>query len=697
MNRTSVDFTLGDHKVTLESGRIARQATGAVMAYLDDTAVLCTVVANKEPAPGQDFFPLTVNYQERSYAAGRIPGSFFRREGRPTEKETLTSRLIDRPIRPLFPSGFLNEVQVVATVMSVDREIDPDIISLIGSSAALAVSGVPFAGPIGANRVGFADNLYLLNPSIATLEESRLDMVVAGTAEAVLMVESEASELSEDQMLGAVLFGHQEMQVQIEAINDLARRVGISRWDYTPPAKNEVLAARVREALQADLGEAFRITNKTERNDRIRELRTNLLSRFESEAAGFDASEVGDEVRSLEKAIVRNRILAGEPRIDGRARDRVRELEIDVGLLTRVHGSSMFQRGETQAIASATLGMSRDAALVETLASIDRDTFMLHYNFPPYSVGEAGMMGSPKRREIGHGRLARRSLERLLPTQEEFPYTIRVVSEITESNGSSSMASVCAASLALMDAGVPLRAPVAGVAMGLVKDDENFAVLTDILGDEDHLGDMDFKVAGTSKGVTALQMDIKIDGITEEIMEVALAQARSARQYILRSMNQVLAKPRAELSEFAPTISTLNVPAEKVRDVIGKGGATIRMIQEESGAELEIDDDGLIKIYAESPESAKIAKQKVEEITEEPEIGKVYNGEVKSILDFGAFVNILPGRDGLVHISKIASHRVEKVSDFLSEGEFVDVVVLDVDNRGRISLSMKDVAEQSVN
>ena len=697
MNRTSVDFTLGDHKVTLESGRIARQATGAVMAYLDDTAVLCTVVANKEPAPGQDFFPLTVNYQERSYAAGRIPGSFFRREGRPTEKETLTSRLIDRPIRPLFPSGFLNEVQVVATVMSVDREIDPDIISLIGSSAALAVSGVPFAGPIGANRVGFADNLYLLNPSIATLEKSRLDMVVAGTAEAVLMVESEASELSEDQMLGAVLFGHQEMQVQIEAINDLARRVGISRWDYTPPAKNEALAARVRDALQADLGEAFRITNKSERNDRIRELKTNLLSRFESEAAGFDASEVGDEVNSLEKAIVRNRILAGEPRIDGRARDRVRELEIDVGLLKRVHGSSMFQRGETQAIASATLGMSKDAALVETLASIDRDTFMLHYNFPPYSVGEAGMMGSPKRREIGHGRLARRSLERLLPTQEEFPYTIRVVSEITESNGSSSMASVCAASLALMDAGVPIRAPVAGVAMGLVKDGENFAVLTDILGDEDHLGDMDFKVAGTSKGVTALQMDIKIEGITEEIMEVALAQARSARQHILRSMNQVLAKPRAELSEFAPTISTLNVPPEKVRDVIGKGGATIRMIQEESGAELEIDDDGLIKIYAESPESAKIAKQKVEEITEEPEIGKVYNGEVKSILDFGAFVNILPGRDGLVHISKIASHRVEKVSDFLSEGEFVDVVVLDVDNRGRISLSMKDVAEQPVN
>ena len=697
MNRASVDFTLGDHKVTLESGRIARQATGAVMAHLDDTAVLCTVVANKEAAAGQSFFPLTVNYQERSYAAGRIPGSFFRREGRPTEKETLTCRLIDRPIRPLFPSGFLNEVQVVATVMSVDRAIDPDIISLIGSSAALAVSGVPFAGPIGANRVGFTNNLYQLNPTLAELETSRLDMVVAGTADAVLMVESEASELTEDQMLGAVLFGHQEMQVQIEAINELVERVGKAKWDYTPPAKNEALSARVKEIVETDLGEAFQITNKAERNERVRELRSDLLSRLESDEQSFDTEDVVSEFSSLEKAIVRKRILAGEPRIDGRTQDRVRDLDIEVGLLKRAHGSALFQRGETQAIATATLGMSKDAALVETLASTGRDAFMLHYNFPPYSVGEAGMMGSPKRREIGHGRLARRSLERLLPKLEEFPYTIRVVSEITESNGSSSMASVCGASLALMDAGVPLQAPVAGVAMGLVKEADSFAVLTDILGDEDHLGDMDFKVAGTAKGVTALQMDIKIDGITEEIMEEALAQARTARHFILRSMNKILARPRQELSEFAPAIFTLKVSPDKVRDVIGKGGTTIRMIQDESGAELEIEDDGTIKIYAETPESARIARQKVEEITEEPEIGKVYNGEVKSILDFGAFVNILPGRDGLVHISKIASHRVEKVSDFLNEGEFVDVVVLDVDNRGRISLSIKDVAEQSVN
>ena len=697
MNRASVDFALGDHKVTLETGRVARQATGAVMAHMDDTAVLCTVVANREASPGQSFFPLTVDYQERSYAAGRIPGSFFRREGRPTEKETLTCRLIDRPIRPLFPKGFLNEVQVIPTVMSADREIDPDIISMIGSSAALAVSGIPFAGPIGANRVGFADNLYLLNPLLETLQSSQLDMVVAGTEDAVLMVESEASELTEDQMLGAVLFAHQEMQVQIEAINDLASRAGNPAWNYAGPAKDEELAARVRDAAEQKFGEVLKVTSKSERREQVHALRTEVVSTLNEESESVKNDDIESELDSLEKEIVRERVLSGEPRIDGRGLEDVRDLDVEVGLLRRAHGSALFQRGETQAIASATLGMSKDAALVETLASTDRDTFLLHYNFPPYSVGEAGRMGGPKRREIGHGRLARRAIERLLPSQEDFPYTIRVVSEITESNGSSSMASVCGASLALMDAGVPVSAPVAGVAMGLVKDGDRFAVLTDILGDEDHLGDMDFKVAGTEKGITALQMDIKIKGITEEIMEVALTQARAARQHILEAMNAVLDRPRAEMSEFAPTISTIKVHPDKVRDVIGKGGTTIRGIQEESGATLEIEDDGTVKIYAETADAARKATEMVEELTAEPEIGKVYTGEVKNIVDFGAFVNILPGRDGLVHISKIANKRVEKVSDYLSEGEVVDVIVLDVDNRGRVSLSMKDVADQPVN
>ncbi len=659
---------------------------------MDDTSVLCTVTASTEAMPDQSFFPLTVDYQERMYAAGRIPGGFFRREGRPSEKETLTCRLIDRPIRPLFPKEFRNEVHVIATVMSVDRDVDPDIVSMIGTSAALAISGVPFAGPIGANRVGFQNNTYLLNPRLSTLEDSDLNMVVAGTESAVLMVESEAKELSEDQMLGAVLFAHQKMQVQIQAITQLAEVAGNEQWNYSPPETNSELQAKVEQSVGQELGDAYLETSKLDRLGKVRQLREKVVEDLSpNDEPIANEAEVLEYFSSLEKNIVRERILNGEARIDGRRKDEVRDLDIEVGLLPRTHGSALFQRGETQAIVAATLGVSRDAAMIDALSGNTRDYFLLHYNFPPYSVGEAGRLRGPARREIGHGRLARRAVEAVLPNQDDFPYTIRVVSEITESNGSSSMASVCGTSLALMDGGVPIKSAVAGVAMGLVKEDDRFAVLTDILGDEDHLGDMDFKVAGSAKGVTALQMDIKIEGITEEIMDVALAQAKEARMHILQAMQKVIDQPRSEISQFAPAIETVKVHPTKVRDVIGKGGATIRSIQEESGAEIEIDDDGVVKIYAESAESATIAKQMIASLTEEPEVGKVYRGEVKTIKDFGAFVNILPGKDGLVHISKIAQGRVERVSDYLKEGQEVDVVVLEIQQGGRVSLSMKDV------
>jgi len=689
VNIVKREFQYGDHTVVLETGGIARQATGAVMASMGRTIVLCTVVGNKSVRPGQPFFPLTVNYQEKTYAAGKIPGGFFRREGRPTEKETLTSRLIDRPIRPLFPKGFMNEVQVICTVMSVERNMDADVIAMIGASAALAISGIPFDGPIGCARVGFKDGAYLLNPSYETLETSALNMVVAGTKDAVLMVESEAKELTEDQMLGGVLFCHQEMQVAIDAINDLAKEVGKPRWEWQEAAVNEALLSDVRGKVEADLGAAYRVTDKMERQTKVGEARDGLMAAMEG--TDNDLDEVGGLFSKVEKELVRKRVLDGEPRIDGRDLRTVRGIKVEVGTLPSAHGSAVFTRGETQAIVVATLGTLRDSALVEGLEGTVKDQFMLHYNFPPYSVGEAGFMGGPKRREIGHGRLARRGVAALLPDGEEFPYTLRVVSEITESNGSSSMASVCGTSLALMDAGVPMGAPVAGVAMGLVKEGNRYAVLTDILGDEDHLGDMDFKVAGTQKGVTALQMDIKIQGITDEIMEAALEQANEARLHILGEMNKVLGESRAEINENAPSMTILKVHPDKIRDIIGKGGATIRSIVEETGAEIDIDDDGSVRIYASTPESKRAAVNRVEEITAEAEVGRIYNGRVERIVDFGAFINIIPGKDGLLHISQIAEERVENVTDYLEEGQMVDVVVLDVDARGRIKLSMKEV------
>ncbi|MBJ51605.1 MAG: polyribonucleotide nucleotidyltransferase [Gammaproteobacteria bacterium] len=689
MNKMIKEFEYGGHKVSLEAGNVAKQASGAVVATMGDTVVLCTVVAMPTANPGQDFFPLTVNYQERTYAAGKIPGSFFRREGRPSEKETLTCRLIDRPIRPLFPKGFMNEVQVIPTVMSVDKDMDPDIISLIGTSAALAISGVPFAGPIGAARVGFNQGQYMLNPGYEALENSSLNMVVAGTESAVLMVESEADELSEDQMLGAVLFGHQEMQVAIKAISELASEVGNVGWEFVPPAENEDLLESVRETLGEGLGEAYRVTDKKARLQRVHELRDQAIAKLEGES---DPNDVATAFGTLEKKIVRERVLNGEPRIDGRDLKTVRPISLEVGMLPKTHGSALFQRGETQAIVVTTLGPLRDAALIDALQGNFKDHFMLHYNFPPYCVGEAGFMGGPKRREIGHGRLARRAIAAVLPRHDDFPYTLRVVSEITESNGSSSMASVCGTSLALMDAGVPISKAVAGVAMGLVKDGNRYAVLTDILGDEDHLGDMDFKVAGTMQGVTALQMDIKIQGVTENIMEDALDQAHDARIHILGEMNKVISESRADVSENAPSMVVLKVHPDKIRDVIGKGGATIRSITEETGADIDIEDDGSVRIYADSADSKNAAVAMIEEITAEAEIGKIYNGRVERIVDFGAFINILPGKDGLLHISQIAEERVEKVSDYLEEGQNVDVVVLDVDQRGRIKLSMRDVS-----
>jgi len=681
-------FNYGDQEIVIETGKVARQATSAVMVSSQDTTVLVSVVGNKEASPGQDFFPLTVNYEEKMYAAGKIPGGFPRREGRPSEKETLTCRLIDRPIRPLFPKGFLNEVQVTCQVISAHKDVDPDILAMIGTSAALTLSGIPFAGPVGGARVGFTKDGYLLNPGYEALESSDLDMVVAGTESAVLMVESEARELTEDQMLGAVLFAHQEMQAVIKAINELKVEAGKPEWDWRPEPKNETLASALSDQMSASLTEAYQVSDKMARQGRVSELRDQAISALTSDDVDQDA--VLGAFGSLEKNIVRRRIIDGQPRIDGRDNKTVRQIDVEVGLLNMAHGSALFTRGETQALVTATLGSQRDAQIVDALKGSYRDGFMLHYNFPHYSVGETGFSGGPKRREIGHGRLARRGISAVLPPAEDWPYTTRVVSEITESNGSSSMASVCGASLALMDAGVPLKSAVAGVAMGLVKEDDGFAVLTDILGDEDHLGDMDFKVAGTDTGVTALQMDIKIQGITEEIMEQALAQAREARLHILGEMNKVIGRSRENVSDNAPQVVTMKVDQDKIRDVIGKGGATIRSITEETGASVDIEDDGTITIYGEGAESRDAAIERIKEITAEAEVGKIYKGTVARIADFGAFVTILPGKDGLVHISQIAQERVEKVTDYLSEGQEVEVICLDVD-RGRIKLSIKEL------
>ena len=694
MNVVKKTFQYGDHEITLETGRIARQASGAVMVTMGNTSVLCTVVAARDMRAGQDFFPLSVHYIEKTYSVGKIPGGFFKREARPSEKETLTSRLIDRPIRPLFPDGFMNEVQVVCTVMSADKETDPDIPAMIGTSAALAISGCPFNGPIGGARVGFNEARgYLLNPSYSALKESQLDMVVAGTSEAVLMVESEAKELTEDQMLGAVLFAHQEMQTVIKAIDELVEEAGKPRWEWQTPAVDEALKAAVETEAKAALGEAYRITEKAARYERVGEIRDAAITAIAVEG-GPSADEVKDQFKALEKNIVRQRIISGEPRIDGRDGRTVRPIVCEVDVLEKAHGSALFTRGETQAIGAVTLGSSRDAQIIDALEGERRDPFMLHYNFPPYSVGEAGRIGFTSRREIGHGRLARRGLAATLPTEDEFPYTVRVVSEITESNGSSSMASVCVGSLALMAAGVPVKAPVAGIAMGLVKEGNQFAVLTDILGDEDHLGDMDFKVAGTAGGITALQMDIKIEGINEQIMEIALEQAMQARLHILGQMNAVLDGPRDIVSENAPSMVQLKVDSDKIRDIIGKGGATIRSITEESGATVDIEDDGTVKVFGVTKESRDHAVNAIMAITAEAEVGEIYEGTVARIVDFGAFVTILPGKDGLVHISQIAEERVENVTDYLSEGETVRVKVLDVDQRGRIKLSIKEVAAE---
>ncbi|HHJ1248371.1 TPA: polyribonucleotide nucleotidyltransferase [Proteus mirabilis] len=690
LNPTVRKFQYGQHTITLETGMMARQATAAVMVDMDGTAVFVTVVAKKKVKEGQDFFPLTVNYQERSYAAGRIPGSFFRREGRPGEGETLIARLIDRPLRPLFPEGFLNEIQVVATVVSVNPQVNPDIVAMIGASAALSLSGVPFNGPIGGARVGFIDGQYVLNPTVDELKISKLDLVVAGTAGAVLMVESEADLLSEEQMLGAVVFGHEQQQVVIENINALVAEVGKEKWDWAPEPINQSLHDRIAQLAQTRIGDAYRITEKQERYEQIDAIRDEVISTLLAEDESLDEGEIIEIFSGLEKKIVRARVLAGEPRIDGREKDMVRALDIRTGLLPRTHGSALFTRGETQALVTATLGTARDAQTIDDIMGEHTDTFLLHYNFPPYSVGETGMMGSPKRREIGHGRLAKRGVLAVMPTIEEFPYTVRVVSEITESNGSSSMASVCGASLALMDAGVPIKESVAGIAMGLVKEGENFVVLSDILGDEDHLGDMDFKVAGSRNGVSALQMDIKIEGITREIMQVALNQAKSARLHILGVMESAISQPRAEISEFAPRIHTIKINADKIKDVIGKGGSVIRALTEETGTTIEIEDDGTVKIAATSGEQAKQAIARIEEITAEVEVGRIYNGKVTRIVDFGAFVAIGGGKEGLVHISQIADKRVEKVSDYLTMGQEVPVKVLEIDRQGRIRLSMKE-------
>ena len=694
MNPIIKKFNFGKDTVSLETGRIARQATGSVLCSINETSVLCTVVGEKSAKEGMDFFPLGVHYIEKSYSAGKIPGGYFKREGRPSEKETLTSRLIDRPIRPLFPDGFKNEVQVICNVISSEKDTDPDIAAMIGTSAALSISGIPFNGPVGAARVGYnLEDGYILNPGYEKLKSSDLDMVVAGTKDAVLMVESEAKELSEDIMLGGVLFAHQEMQTVIDVIQELADEVGKPRWDWIVPEKNSDLDLRLREIASEALTEAYQVIVKSERSEKISQTRQSVCDSLVEE--GFSEEEIKTQFKKLEKEIVRSRILNGSPRIDGRDSSRVRDITVSVGVLPKVHGSAIFTRGETQALVTSTLASTRDAQIIDALEGKKEDSFMLHYNFPPFSVGECGRVGATSRREIGHGRLARRGVAAVLPTVEDFPYTIRVVSEITESNGSSSMASVCGASLALMDAGVPLKAPVAGIAMGLVKEGEKFAVLTDILGDEDHLGDMDFKVAGTSDGVTALQMDIKIEGITEEIMEIALEQALKARLSILSDMNKVLASGRDEISESAPRLEKMQIDSDKIRDVIGKGGATIRALCDDYNSTIDISDDGIVQIYSEDQESLSAAIEAIKAIVADPEPGTIYDGKVVRIVDFGAFVNFMPGTDGLVHISQIAEERVEKVTDYLSEGQDVKVKVIEIDNRGRVKLSIKEAAEKA--
>ena len=692
LTATKKSFSYGAHTVTLETGEIARQAHGAVLVNMDETVVLATVVAAKEPKPGQDFFPLTVDYIEKVYAAGRIPGGFFKREGRPSEKEILTSRLIDRPIRPLFPDGLYNDVQVVITVLSSNPEIDPDIPAMIGVSAALSISGIPFNGPIGAARVGYINGQYVLCPTMSQVKESQLNLVVAGTASAVLMVESEAQELSEDVMLGAVVFGHEQMQAAINAINELVEVAGKPEWDWQPPARDEALIARVAELAEAELRAAYRITSKQARTVKCREVTKKTIEALCSGEGAPDATTVGNLIFELEAKIVRNQILDGEPRIDGRDTRTVRPISIRHGVLPRTHGSALFTRGETQALVVATLGTGRDEQIIDALQGEYRERFLLHYNMPPFATGETGRVGSPKRREIGHGRLAKRALIAVLPSAEEFSYSMRVVSEITESNGSSSMASVCGGSLALMDAGVPLKAHVAGIAMGLIKDGNRFAVLTDILGDEDHLGDMDFKVAGTDNGVTALQMDIKIQGITKEIMHVALTQANEARMHILGLMKSSMQAP-GEISTYAPRLITMKINPEKIRDVIGKGGAVIRALTEETGTVIDINDDGTVTIASVSAEAGALAKKRIEDITAEVEVGRIYDGTVLRLLDFGAIVQILPGKDGLLHISQIANERVNQVSDYLKEGQAVRVKVLEADEKGRVRLSMKAAAE----
>lgn len=694
MAKVIKSFQYGNHEITLETGEIARQAS-AVMVKMGDTVILVTAVGNKSAREGQDFFPLTVDYQEKFYAGGRIPGGFFKREGRPTEKETLTSRLIDRPLRPLFPEEFRNEVQIIATVLSMNPEIDGDIPALIGASAALALSGMPFGGPIGAARVGYANGKYLLNPSVTELKTSDLDLVVAGTSNAVLMVESEAKLLSEDVMLGAVMFGHQQMQTVIRAINEMCVEVGVKSWTWTAPPKNEALITQVRSAVGNGLIAAYAVRDKLERRDAISALKKETIAslKAEAEAHGWTSAELAKEFGELEYQTLRASVLATKTRIDGRDLTTVRPITVRTGVLPRTHGSALFTRGETQALVTVTLGTTRDAQIIDAPEGESKDAFLFHYNFPPFSVGEAGRMLGPKRREIGHGRLAKRGVQAVKPSIEEFPYVVRVVSEITESNGSSSMASVCGSSLAMMDAGVPLKSPVAGIAMGLVKEGNNFVVLSDILGDEDHLGDMDFKVAGSADGISALQMDIKIDGITEEIMRVALSQAKQGRLHILGEMAKVISNARSEMSEFAPRLLTMRVHPDKIREVIGKGGATIRSITEETGTQIDIQDDGTIIIASVNREAAEAAKARIEQITSDVEPGKIYEGKVAKLMDFGAFVTILPGKDGLVHVSQISNERVEKVSDKLKEGDIVRVKVLEVDKQGRIRLSMKAVLE----
>ncbi len=696
MTPVKKEFQYGEHTVLLETGEIARQASGAVMTSMGDTVVLVTVVAAKQGVEGRDFFPLTVDYQEKTYAAGKIPGGFFRREGRPSENETLTARLIDRPIRPLFPEGFTNEVQVIATVISLDPQINPDIVAMIGTSAALAVSGVPFNGPIGAARVGYVDGNYVLNPGMEQLAESKLDLVVAGTENAVLMVESEADCLSEEVMLGSVMFGHEQIQTVINAVKEFAAAAATEAWNWQAPSHDASIADTVASEAEAAFTEAYQITEKMARYGRLNEIRSAVIAKLCSEdsAQAYDEGKVREAIESLEKRVVRGRIISGEPRIDGRDTRTVRPITIRTGVLPRTHGSALFTRGETQALVVTTLGTARDAQIIDALTGERKEHFMLHYNFPPFSVGETGRVGSPKRREIGHGRLAKRGVSAVMPSVEEFPYTVRVVSEITESNGSSSMASVCGSCLAMMDAGVPVRAPVAGVAMGLIKEGDKFAVLTDILGDEDHLGDMDFKVAGTQDGITALQMDIKIDGITKEIMDAALDQAKEGRLHILGEMSKVIEKPREEMSDYAPRYITIKINPDKIRDVIGKGGATIRAITEETGASIDLSDDGTVKIASIDRAAGKEAQSRIEQLTADVEVGMIYEGRVSKLMDFGAFVNVLPGKDGLVHISQISDERVEKVSDKLKEGDMVKVKVLEIDKQGRIRLSMKAVTAE---